>query len=77
MWVWAFTRPGMRTLPPQSISWVNAPAGRVGVTEAMVSPSTTTKASSSTVAASSISRARQWCSRMRSISALPCLVQVL
>ena len=59
MWVWALTRPGMRTLPPQSISWVNSPAGRSVPTERMVVPWTTTKALSRSVSASSMHRARQ------------------
>ena len=42
MWVWALTRPGMRTLFPQSISRSKGPWGRWVPTEEMVSPSTTT-----------------------------------
>ena len=58
-WVWALTRPGIRTLPLPSISLSKVPSGRVSVTEAILSPSTTTKALGSRVPASSISRARQ------------------
>ena len=58
-WVWALTKPGIRTFPLPSISWSKVPSGRVSVTERMVSPSTTTKAWGRRVLASSISRARQ------------------
>ena len=60
MWVWALTRPGMRTMPVASmILRAKGPAGRSVPTERMVAPWTTTKASSRSVSASSMHRARQ------------------